>query len=63
MQKNSEYRPSFDALAIMKRAVKREIRRHKALGQYIVVVEEGQIKRISFALDKPEYGQTDKAIA
>ena len=46
MQKNSEYRPSFDALAIMKKAVKRETRRHKALA---MTTPESTLKILTYA--------------
>lgn len=44
--------PKFDALQNMKEAVARDVRRKKALGQYIIVVEEGEVKRIDFSILK-----------
>lgn len=52
MQPELDYRPKFSGLQNMKEAVNREIRRKKAMGQYIVVAENGQVKKISFSMLK-----------
>ncbi|GEM_PF-1387595 len=52
MQEMSFYQPKFDALQNMKEAVVREVRRKKALGQYMIVVEEGEVKKIEFSILK-----------
>ncbi|MCF6346284.1 MAG: hypothetical protein L3J00_07420 [Thiomicrorhabdus sp.] len=52
MQEVIDYQPKFDALKNMKEAVVREVRRKKALGQYMIVVEEGEVKRVDFSIFK-----------
>ncbi|MEA3404427.1 MAG: hypothetical protein U9R28_01665 [Pseudomonadota bacterium] len=52
MQAELEYRPKFSGLQNMQQAVDREVRRKKAMGQYIVVAENGQVKKISFSIVK-----------
>lgn len=52
MQEIICYQPKFDALQNMKEAVARDVRRKKALGQYIVVVEDGELKRVDFSILK-----------
>lgn len=41
-------KPKIDALAVLKRAVDKAIRRKKALGQYAVVSRDGKIQKIQF---------------
>ena len=41
-------KPKIDALAVLKRAVDKAIRRKKALGQYAVVYRDGKIQKIQF---------------
>lgn len=38
----------FDAVEVLKRAVRKAINRKKALGQYAVISENGEIKKIQF---------------
>ena len=52
MSKVDEYRPSFNALDVMKNAVDRELRRKKALGQYAIVVENHKPKKLDFSVLK-----------
>ncbi len=52
MQPEIDYQPKFSGLQNMKQAVAREVRRKKAMGQYIVVAENGQIKKIDFSIIK-----------
>ncbi|WP_178863514.1 hypothetical protein [Thiomicrorhabdus cannonii] len=42
--------PKFDAVEIMRQAVAREVRRKKALGQYIVVAERGVPRKVDFSV-------------
>ncbi|MGE4502098.1 MAG: hypothetical protein AB7D03_04430 [Thiomicrospira sp.] len=49
--KPSESPKKLDAnevVEIMKRAVKRELNRKRALGQYAVICENGEVKKIQF---------------
>ena len=39
---------AHEVVEIMKRAVKRELNRKRALGQYAVIFEGGVVKRIQF---------------
>ncbi|WP_232617225.1 hypothetical protein, partial [Marinomonas sp. BSi20584] len=48
MQNQDNYQPSFDRVRHLKQAVNRVVRRRKALGQYIVVANKGEIQRIDF---------------
>lgn len=41
-------KPEIDALAVLKRAVDKAMRRKKALGQYAVVSRDGKIQKIQF---------------
>jgi heat shock protein HspQ len=52
MQSKIDYQPSFSGLQNMQQAVERVVRRKKAMGQYIVVAENGQIKKIDFSIIK-----------
>ena len=49
MEKTKHYRPNIDSVKVLKRAVTRMVRRRKAMGQYIIIVENGKIKRVDFA--------------
>jgi hypothetical protein len=37
-----------DMLEVLKRALKRELNRKRALGQYAVICENGEVKKIQF---------------
>lgn len=37
-----------EVVAIMKRAVKRELNRKRALGQYAVIWQDGEVKKIQY---------------
>jgi hypothetical protein len=37
-----------DMLEVLKRAVKRELNRKRALGQYAVICEDGVVKKVQF---------------
>lgn len=52
MQDLKSYRPAFSGEALMKKAVDREFRRKKALGQYVIVGENGKPKKIDFSVLK-----------
>ena len=41
-------KPEIDALAVLKRAVDKAIRRKKTLGQYAVVMRDDKIQKIQF---------------
>lgn len=41
-------KPEFDAVEVLKRAVEKAINRKKAMGQYAVISENGEIKKIQF---------------
>ncbi|BBP44856.1 hypothetical protein THMIRHAS_02290 [Thiosulfatimonas sediminis] len=49
MEKVTNYRPKFDAQTVMQDAVKRDLQRKKAMGQYAVVFENGEIKTLNFS--------------
>ncbi|MBN2866776.1 MAG: hypothetical protein JXK16_12275 [Thiotrichales bacterium] len=42
----------FDAVSVMKDAVAREVRRKKALGQYVIVADKGKVRKIDFSVLK-----------
>ncbi|HAI70798.1 MAG TPA: hypothetical protein DCR58_00520 [Idiomarina baltica] len=46
------YQPTFDAQTVLKKAVEREFRRKKALGQYVIVGENSKPKKIDFSILK-----------
>lgn len=52
MQNQDSYQPNFDRVRHLKQAVNRVVRRRKALGQYIVVANKGEIQRIDFPVTK-----------
>ena len=46
------YQPTFDAQTVLKKAVEREFRRKKALGQYVIVSKNSKPKKIDFSILK-----------
>lgn len=50
MSINIDNFPKFDAVEIMRQAVAREVRRKKALGQYIVIAERGVPRKVDFSV-------------
>mgnify|MGYP005750960011 CR=1 FL=1 len=49
MKKTKPYKPNIDSVRVLKNAVSRMKRRRKAMGQYIIIAENGKIKRVDFA--------------
>jgi hypothetical protein len=49
MDDTNYYKPKFDSVDVLKRAVAKMIRRRKAMGQYIIIAKNGKVKRIDFA--------------
>jgi hypothetical protein len=41
---------SFDAQAVMQKAVSREIRRKKAMGQYMVIFNGKNVEKVDFSI-------------
>lgn len=41
---------NFDAQAVMQKAVSREIRRKKAMGQYIVIFNGKDVEKVDFSI-------------
>jgi len=52
MSESKPYRPAFNVKDLMQKAVDREFRRKKALGQYVIVGENGKPKKIDFSVLK-----------
>lgn len=46
---------SFDAQAVMEKAVSREIRRKKAMGQYMVIFNGTEVEKVDFSLKAKQY--------
>lgn len=40
--------PELDAVKLLKKAVKKALNRKRALGQYAVISQDGEIKKIQF---------------
>ena len=47
-KKNEKPKPEFDAVKLLKKAVKKALNRKRALGQYAVISQDGEIKKIQF---------------
>ena len=42
--------PPFDGIMVLRRAVKKAIRRKRALGQYAIIGHNGAIEKLDFSL-------------